>query len=92
VHQPVADGYDASSCKAEGETMVRTIITRAMLIPVVLFGLAGLVGGVWLLAHPIEGISIFDGVFLIVACGLLLSIVVIAWSLPYEGKSRQRAR
>jgi hypothetical protein len=88
VHQPVADGYDASSGDAEGETMGRTV-TRAMLIPVVLFGLAGLGGGVWLLARPIEGVSIFDGVFLIVACALLLSIVAIAWSLPHDGKSRQ---
>jgi hypothetical protein len=68
----------------EGETMVRTIITRAMLIPVALFGLAGLVGGVWLLARPIEGVQTFDAFFLILACALLLSIVAVAWSLPYQ--------
>jgi hypothetical protein len=62
-----------------------------MLIPVVLFGMAGLVGGVWLLARPIEGVPTFDAVFLIVACAVLLGIVAIAWSLPYQDKSRQRA-
>jgi hypothetical protein len=85
------DGYDASSGDAEGETMVRTIITRAMLIPIALFGLVGLVGGVWLLARPIQGVSIFDGVFLALASAVLLGVVAIAWSTPYQGKS-QRGR
>jgi hypothetical protein len=63
-----------------------------MLIPVGLFCLAGIVGGVWLLARPTEGVSTFDAVCVILASAGLLGIVAVAWSLPYQRKSRERVR
>ena len=71
--------------------MVRTI-TRAMLIPGALLGLVGIVGGVWLLTRPTQGVSTFDAVWAILAGAGLLGIVAIAWSLPYQRKSRQRGQ